>query len=194
VGQLVYNVDTSPNGLTVRRSIDGRSYAAPVVIDGVNRGGVIAVGDLTGDGRPDVARLSVIGESVVRLYAQTSTGRFVLRSTYQVLPQGWMRSQSSLAVGDLTGDGRRDFAVTIDANDPGSWIMVWPRTDVGTFGKPVIYPVYHNAESLALADMDRDGRLDAVPGLVTPTPTTPSQRPALALPATTQTSRVMLEY
>jgi hypothetical protein len=37
-----------------------------------------------------------------------------------------------------------------------------PRTDVGTFGKRVIYPVYHNAESLALADMDRDGRLDAV--------------------------------
>lgn len=66
-----------------------------------------------------------------------------------------------LALGDVTGDGHLDAVVT---NMSGLSLGVLPGLGDGTFGPAVTYPAWtgNGPQALQLADMNQDGRLDAV--------------------------------
>ena len=110
----------------------------------------IAVGDLNGDGRPDLVTTNVLADTVSVLLNR-GDGGFQARADYKAksLP-------ASIAVGDLSGDGKPDLAfgtfggISLRAN----------RGD-GTFGPQVKLEV-PAAASVAIGDLDSDGRMDLV--------------------------------
>ena len=71
---------------------------------------------------------------------------------------------TAVAIGDVNGDGKPDLVVADAGNNA---VIVLPGKGDGTFGAPVSYslgatPV--SPASIALADLDGDGKLDIVTG------------------------------
>ncbi|HTE06311.1 MAG TPA: VCBS repeat-containing protein, partial [Planctomycetota bacterium] len=71
---------------------------------------------------------------------------------------------ASLAVGDLSGDGKPDVAVTADdSSAPGVVVML--GTGGGALGPPTKHALSgQHAQSVAMADFDADGHLDLAVG------------------------------
>jgi hypothetical protein len=138
----------------------------------------IGTGDIDGDGDDDVAVTADSGIDLFRqsgggldvvawvgadveTYTQTATDTYELR-TRDTLPLEHGQFTYAVALGDLTGDGRGDMAVTVGGNIPYSRLYVYPQTTTGLYSAPVVYPVRDLPEPLALADMNGDGRKDVV--------------------------------
>jgi len=145
---------------TVRLSVDGRSFAPPVVVSPSLTGGPLDTGDLNGDGRKDIVRITS-NIMQMQIYTQTAAGTFEEAALYPI-PHGYARGAGDVGVGDLTGDGRADVALTVGGNDPSSRILVFPQQPTGLLGPPIAYPVLDIPEPIALADVNADGLLDAV--------------------------------
>src|SRR6266542_530347 len=143
-------------GVAVDHSGPGGAFGDPVVVETAPRQQV-EVGDVTGDGRPDI----VTRDPNWTLYvdAQTADGAFVQLSKLEV-PTGYMRGVNSIAVGDVTGDGRDDIVAAVDGNIPGSRLQVYEQTATGGLADPVTYAAYNIPEPLALADLNGDRLLD----------------------------------
>src|SRR6266498_1798797 len=142
--------------VAVYHSGPGGAFGDPVVVETATRQQV-EVGDVTGDGRPDI----VTRDPNWTLYvdAQTADGAFVQLSKLEV-PTGYMRGVNSIAVGDVTGDGRDDIVAAVDGNIPGSRLQVYEQTATGGLADPVTYAAYNIPEPLALADLNGDRLLD----------------------------------
>ena len=128
-------------------------FADPVVVS-ATVGGLVDAADLNGDGRTDV-----VGSDTrdVLVYAQAADGSFAEETRITDVPD-----LRSIAVGDLTGDGRADIATTKSNNSPYGGTYVYPQTSTGGIGRPVLYGLYDLPEPLVLADVDSDGRRDLV--------------------------------
>jgi len=83
----------------------------------------VAVGDLNGDGIPDLVTANHDGSSVSVLFGN-GDGTFGTKTDYSTA--GW---PVSVAIGDLNGDGKPDLAVT---NNDGSFAVL-TNTGSGTF-------------------------------------------------------------
>lgn len=76
----------------------------------------------------------------------------------------------SVAIGDVSGDGRDDLVVVTNAYFANTWsnhVLIYPQQADGTLAQPyaVQYTTtYGNARGLVLADIDADGVLDIVAG------------------------------
>ena len=105
----------------------------------------VAIGDLDGDGRADLA-VSAKGLTVLR-----NKGG----GTFDAAPVS--AGGEHVALGDIDGDGRTDAVTAEDV----SGIAVLLGTPGGAFA-PAVYDDTVRAVGLALADLDGDGRTDAV--------------------------------
>ena len=88
---------------------DGTFSAAPDLVVGSGPYSV-AIGDLNGDGRPDIAAVNSDGHSVSVLLGN-GDGTFTTENEY---PLG--ATPTTVAIADLNGDSKLDLAVS----DPGS--------------------------------------------------------------------------
>jgi hypothetical protein len=145
-----------PSGTAVRYGVPGGGYAAPVTVS-TQGGPVVEVADVTGDARAD---LVWIGQGVV-VSAQTAPRTFGAPVSHPV-PTGYWPTLGSLDAGDVTGDGRADVVVTVPGNWPGSRVVVLTHSAEGALGTWITYPVYDSADSVAIEDLNADGRLDVV--------------------------------
>jgi len=117
----------------------------------------VAIGDVTGDGRPDVVMTTGFdfdpaNDYRVWVFAQTESGGLADPVSY---PTGDTRRPLSVAVGDITGDGRLDVVVGLD----GSGVQVYAQLADGTLGAPANHPT-PNGRLVRLGHLDGDGRLD----------------------------------
>jgi hypothetical protein len=116
---------------------------------------VVAIGDLNGDGRLDVAVATgsngdAVNDRSVFVFLQTSQGTLSppVRYSTGVDARG-------IAIGDLNGDGRADLAVCGDAG-----VVVLRQQPDGTLGAPAFIATGQDADGVAIGDLNGDGRAD----------------------------------
>jgi hypothetical protein len=120
--------------------------------------GAAAVGDLTGDGRPDLVLPNSANQpwSGVEVYADSKSGQLAKPVTYPTLD-----SPGQMTIADLTGNGRNDLIIEHDDTGYFGIMMQGPNHRLGpellyqrpgccnfSFGSP------------AVADLNGDGRPD----------------------------------
>ncbi len=116
----------------------------------------IAVDDFNGDGKLDLAVANQDSDDVSILLG-TGRGTFEAAVNYPAGP-----SPASVAVGDFNRDGKLDLVVADQGCCAGTTVGVLPGNGDGTFQKPESYPAGADPVSVAVADFNRDGKLDLV--------------------------------
>ena len=143
------NTSTSGGNISYATKVDYPTGSGP---------NSVAIGDLDGDGKSDLVVVNVF-DNTVSVYRNTSTSTgtisFAAKVDYTTgsLPV-------AVSIGDLDGDGMPDLAV---ANDFHS-ISLFRNTSTGvgtiSYDSKVDYPTGFNPSSLALGDLDGDGKVD----------------------------------
>lgn len=117
----------------------------------------VAVGDVTGDGRADVVMTTgyyfdPANDNRVWVFAQGVGGSLAAPVSY---PTGSTSTPESVAVGDVTGDGRTDVVVGLD----GVGIQVYAQLASGALDAPTLYPT-SDGRLVRLGRLNGDARLD----------------------------------
>jgi hypothetical protein len=139
----------------------------------------VAVGDLNGDGLPDLAVTSFDGfegnpgyggdngEVFIFFQDPSSPGTFVATPTTITA----LGEPSQIRIADVNQDGSNDIVialqglgenstvVTAEANE-GAMVILQNSGAPGTFATPVVYPAYSGVISLAIGDLNGDGLPD----------------------------------
>jgi hypothetical protein len=140
-----------PSGFDVLLNQGDGSFGAPLFTSVPGDPDGVAVGDLNGDGHPDLALADPI-TSVLRVYVGDGSGAFTAAGTYD-----GGNGAVSVAIGDLNGDGRPDIAV---ADSTANQVAVFTGLGGGRFTTGATYRTGSSPEFVALADMNGDGRPD----------------------------------
>src|SRR5262249_9790245 len=109
----------------------------------------LAVGDVNGDGAPDIAVATATGQLCVFLNSGLGTFGPAIHSQLGV-------GITTLAVGDFNSDGHLDLA----AVGPTKGVEVLLGNGDGTCRPPQVIAADPAPESLVVADFNRDGKLD----------------------------------
>jgi hypothetical protein len=110
----------------------------------------LAIGDLNGDGKNDIA---VANSGAVSVVFNLGSRTFSAPVNYNVCA-----GATSVAIGDLNRDGRNDIVATGGC----SKVAVLLNTGAGGFALNGLYGSGSGMRSLALTDFNRDGLLDIV--------------------------------
>jgi len=134
----------------------GAFLTAQILVTG-GGGDAVAIGDVTGDGHPDIVVADAsVSDSHAILFVQsaTSPGTF---SAPVSLALGTNRGSNDVTIHDMDGDGRGDIVL---ATSDGAAILY--DNGAGGFLAPVLLPAGINPQGVAVADLDGDGRPDIV--------------------------------
>ncbi len=148
-------------GATVFHNDGGGAFPASAGVDTMRvPGTTLSLGDLTGDGKPDLL-LSSPNASGFAVYPHSGTWGFGAAMNYA---RPSTASIGANAIGDLDHDGRPEALIA--SWDFGADAKVWryPTGSNGLLGKPVAVATHDRPVALAVGDLNRDGRDDLVVG------------------------------
>ncbi|WP_405916078.1 trypsin-like serine protease [Streptomyces sp. NBC_00728] len=134
----------------------GRSVSDKIFTNWKTRARIIAPGDLTGDGLPDV--LSVDSSGAMWEYPGKGDGTFSARVE---VGTGWSQYNSVRAHGDFTGDGKADL---IARSKTGSYVYLYKgtgKTGSGAFSARIKVRTWADYNAFdAVGDVTGDGKAD----------------------------------
>ena len=135
-----------------RTTVADPLFAAPFLsFDTGNYPHSVALGDLNGDGKPDLATANS-GANTVSVLLGNGAGAFRAETDY-----GTGSYPRSVAIGDLNGDGKPDLAT---ANTFDNTVSVLLGNGDGTFGANSDYGTGIYPYSVAIGDLNGDGKPD----------------------------------
>ena len=159
------------NAVSVLRNIStvGNIAFAPTVnFPGLSSCDDVAIGDLDGDGKPDLAVSSGSAGQSLSIYRNTSTPGSLTTNSFaphvDFAVGGW---GNTVAIGDLDGDGKPDVVVLTQLPDHLSLfrnIGTVGSFTTSSFAPRVDLATGYNPNGLAIGDLDGDGRPDMVFG------------------------------
>ena len=151
-------------GIRLYRSLGAGAFAPPVTVDEREVSQAIALGDVSGDGRPDIVAYAdhIDGSEIkgtVAVYRQRADHGF----DPAVRTDAGGR-YGSVALGDFNGDGRRDVAVShsVDGGGTPEKIRILAQSPGGTLTPVDDLDHAHRAGSLRAGDLNGDGLTDLV--------------------------------
>ncbi len=148
-------------------SITASSFATPVTFATGNYPQHVAIGDLNGDGRPEIV-VANTNDYTVSVFRNTSSSGSITSSSFA--PKVTYASGScnqGLAIGDIDGDGKHDIVVT-NACSLGNAVSVLRNIHVPeafayvAFASRVTFATLPRPFDVAISDIDGDGKQDMV--------------------------------
>ena len=125
----------------------------------VPNAGLAAVGDVNGDGKPDIV-FTVPTYNEVGILLNNGAGGFGPPAYFAVGLKPYL-----IALGDMNGDGKLDIVTT---NDDDHTVRVLKSTGNGGFTPGATVTMTAAVTALALGDVDGDGKLDILTADLTP--------------------------
>jgi len=125
-----------------------------------------AIADFNGDGKPDIVTVNMNDSTVSVLLNTTPTGpagaRVASFANQQTFAVGYF--PFFLAVADVNGDGKPDIIVPNNSDSTVSVLLNTTPTRATTvsFAAPVIIPLSNSPASMAVADVNGDGKPDLI--------------------------------
>lgn len=145
---------------------DGYGHIRQTVGVATPFGGIsdVRTGDLTGDGIEDIVVLA--GERYARKYWILPNRRAPGFGPARIFSLPDDETYKSIAVGDWTGDGQNEIAITVFKNIQvyglPAGLQVFKQTTPGQFSSATTIPTYHLPLAMVSRDIDRDGLADLV--------------------------------
>lgn len=152
-------------------------FLAPVMLATGNITTSVAVGDVNGDGLPDVVAVDYDvngnnGQATVFIQNSARPGTFLAAVTF---PAG--AQPQAVRIADVNGDGLADLVVanrgpgSDGTGMPGVSVLLQDATHPGSFLAPVTYSTPWGAIDVAVADLNGDGKPDLAVASLGPAPT-----------------------
>jgi FG-GAP-like repeat len=152
-------------------------FGTPIALSTTDAVAGVAVSDLNGDGKPDIAAATADangnnGHVVVFFQDPNSAGTFLSPAVFAGGAQ-----PSAVKIADIDGDGLPDLIVanagpgTDGIGSAGASVLLQDAANPGSFLAPVTYATQSGTVHLVVADLNGDSKPDIVTANLGPSPT-----------------------
>jgi uncharacterized protein (TIGR03437 family) len=162
-GDATHSPATSPVLTQTIRALPAPAFLPPIKTSLTADPLAFAIADFNADGKPDFAVVDFRG---VHVFLGHGDGTFATPWTFDIiLPSAVPVTAALLATGDFNGDGKPDLAMAYGfAGYPITNISIFLGNGDGTFQPSFSYVPGTSLASLAVVDLNGDGRADIVAG------------------------------